>query len=153
MNEMQALMGILVLKHIDELVEKGRSIEAIYRERLAGVPGIRIPPPLPPNVRYNHGYLPIEVDEAAFGMSRDRLHEELKKLNIHARRYFYPLIPDFACYRHIQTRDPLTVARGVAERILVLPKYHDMALNHVSRICSALTRQRVRRATPLVAGG
>jgi dTDP-4-amino-4,6-dideoxygalactose transaminase len=134
MNEMQALMGILVLKHMDELVEKGRAIEAIYRERLAGVPGIRIPPPLPPNVRYNYGYMPVEVHETAFGMSRDRLYEELRKLNVHARRYFYPLVPDFSCYRHVQTRDPLTVARGVAERILTLPTYQDLELEEVARI-------------------
>ena len=138
MNEFQALMGSLVLKHIDDLIEKGRAIEAIYRERLADVPGIRIPPPPPPNVRYNYGYMPVEVDEAEFGMSRDRLYEELKKLNIHARRYFYPLVSDFACYQNVQTRDPLTVAKGVTERILTLPTYYELTLERVKQICDAI---------------
>ena len=142
MNEMQALMGILVLKHLDELIEKGRVIETVYRERLADVPGIRIPPSLPSNVRYNYGYMPVEVDEAGFGMSRDQLYEQLKKLNIHARRYFYPLVSDFACYQNVQTRDPLTVARGVAKRILTLPTYHAISEEIVERICLYISEMR-----------
>jgi dTDP-4-amino-4,6-dideoxygalactose transaminase len=138
MNEMQALMGTLVLKHLDEIVEKRRAIEAKYRERLADVPGLHFPPPLPPGVRYNYGYVPVEVDEAEFGMSRDRLYDELKKYNVHARRYFYPLVSDFACYQDIQSRDPLTVARGVAERILCLPTYTDLETDSVERICCAV---------------
>jgi len=142
MNEMQALMGVLVLKHLDELVEKGRAIETVYRKRLADVPGIRIPPSLPPNVHYNYGYMPVEVDEAEFGMSRDRLYEELMELNIHARRYFHPLVPDFACYQDVQTRDPLTVARGVAQRILTLPTYHAISEETVERICLYISEMR-----------
>jgi dTDP-4-amino-4,6-dideoxygalactose transaminase len=139
MNEMQALMGILVLKHMDEIVEKKRTIEALYRERLANVPGIRIPPPLSSNVRHNYGYVPVEVDEAEFGMSRDRVYEKLKKCNVHPRRYFYPLVSDFACYQNVQTRDPLTVAKGVARRILTLPTYYDLGLDTVARICEFLS--------------
>jgi dTDP-4-amino-4,6-dideoxygalactose transaminase len=135
MNEMQALMGMLVLKHQDDLIEKGRRTEAIYREKLACVPGIHVPSPLPAGIRYNHGYMPVEVDEEEFGMSRDRLYRALKRLNIHARRYFYPLVPDFECYRRIRTRDPLIVARRVAGRILTLPTYHELSEETVGRIC------------------
>lgn len=147
MMEMQALMGTLVLRHIGELTSKGQAIEAIYRERLADVPGIRIPPPLPPEIRYNYGYVPVEVDEADFGMSRDRLYEELRKLNVHARRYFYPLVPDFACYQNVQTRDPLTVARRVAERILTLPTYSEISAETVERICLYVGEIRARAGT------
>jgi len=135
MNELQALMGTLMLKYMDDLIEKRYAIQELYRERLTAVPGIHIPPRLPDSVRYNYEYVPIEVAEAEFGMSRDRLYEELKRHNVYARRYFYPLVPDFACYRHVQTRDPLTVARGVAERILTLPTYNELSEEDVERIC------------------
>jgi len=135
MSEMQALMGILVLKHLDDIIEQRQCIEAQYRERLAGVPGIRMPPPLPRDTRFNYGYVPIEVNEAEFGMSRDRLYEELKTRNVFARRYFYPLVTDLSCYRHVQTRDPLTVARQVAGRILTLPTYCELPDETVERIC------------------
>ena len=61
--------------------------------------------------------MPIEVDEQEFGMSRDALYEKLKEYNVYSRRYFYPLICDYACYRNVSVKDPLTVARRVADRI------------------------------------
>ena len=50
--------------------------------------------------------MPIEVDEKEFGMSRERLYEKLKEYNVIRRRYFYPLICDFACYRGISVKTP-----------------------------------------------
>jgi dTDP-4-amino-4,6-dideoxygalactose transaminase len=138
MNEFQALMGILVLKHIDSLIQKGQEIETIYRTRLADVPGIRFSPSLPPNIRFNYGYMPIEIDKKEFGMSRDRLHENLKKFNIITRRYFYPLVSDYVCYRNIKTKDPLTVAREVTGRILTLPTYYRIESQTVERICDII---------------
>ena len=37
--------------------------------------------------------------EADYPLSRDALYQKLKNHNIHARRYFYPLISDFPMYR------------------------------------------------------
>jgi hypothetical protein len=42
MNEMQALMGILVLKYIEEIIPKRARIDELYRHRLQEVPGIRL---------------------------------------------------------------------------------------------------------------
>ncbi len=144
MNEMQALMGIHVLKYLDEIIEKGRQISALYRERLAAIPGIHLPPSLPEDIRYNYAYMPIEVDEKEFGMSRDALYEALKKFNIFSRRYFYPLVCDFACYRNVSVADPLMVARRVASRILTLPTYYDLHLDEVRTICDMIDHLRNR---------
>jgi dTDP-4-amino-4,6-dideoxygalactose transaminase len=144
MNEMQALMGIHVLKYLDEIIEKGRKIDALYRERLATVPGIHLPPSLPEDIRYNYGYMPIQVDEKEFGMSRDALYEALKEFNIFSRRYFYPLVCDFASYRNVSVADPLTVARRVASRILTLPTYYDLRIDEVKTICDTIDHLRKR---------
>jgi dTDP-4-amino-4,6-dideoxygalactose transaminase len=138
MNEMQALMGILVLKPLERLIDKSREIDSTYRECLKDVPGIEFPPPLPANIKYNFIYQPIEIDEEQFGMSRDTLYEELKKYNIFTRRYFYPLLCDFPCYRSISFNDPLLTARRVSERILCLPTYADLASEDVIRICESI---------------
>ena len=73
MNEMQALMGIQVLKYLDEIIHRRSKITELYRARLKKVPGIHLVPDLSPDIRYNYAYMPIEVDEKEFGMSRDRL--------------------------------------------------------------------------------
>jgi len=127
-------MGILVLKPLDNLIERSRKIDATYRACLKDVPGIRFPKPLPPDVRYNYIYQPVEIDEEAFGMSRDALYESLKNYNIFTRRYFYPLLCDFPCYRSISLKDPLLNARRISERILCLPIYADLAVQDAVRI-------------------
>jgi len=47
MNEVQAAMGLLQLKHIDQNIEKRRQITLRYRELLANVPGIRFMDDIP----------------------------------------------------------------------------------------------------------
>jgi dTDP-4-amino-4,6-dideoxygalactose transaminase len=135
MNEMQALMGILVLKHMDRLIENSEKVDATYRAGLKDVPGITFPPALPASVKYNFAYEPVEVDAEQFGMSRDALYEALKKYNVFTRRYFYPLLCDFPCYQHLSFKDPLVTARRVSERILCLPNYADLSPENVFRIC------------------
>jgi dTDP-4-amino-4,6-dideoxygalactose transaminase len=138
MNEMQALMGIQVLKYLDEIIDKRARISDLYRHRLKDVPGIRLVPTLPPNIRLNHVYMPVEVDEQEFGMGCDSLYEKLKQYNVYSRRYFYPLICDYACYRSVSIKDPLTVARRVSDRILTLPIYDGLELSDVEAICEII---------------
>jgi len=155
MNEMQALMGSMILGYLDELIEKRRKITEIYRERLNDISGIKLLPSLPTDVKYNHAYMPIEVNGKEFGISRDKLYEELKKYNIYTRRYFYPLICDYSCYRSVSIKAPLTVARKVASRILILPIYCDLSLDDVQQICDIIiaigSKESNRQNTKLVA--
>ncbi len=155
MNEMQALMGSMVLECIDELIAQRGRIAGIYRERLSEVDGIRFAPALPEDVRYNYAYVPVEIDPQACGLERDELYQELKTYNIYTRRYFYPLICDYACYRNLSLRDPLTVARRVASRILTLPIYPGLAEADVHRICDiiqAILQEHGKPATRALAG-
>jgi dTDP-4-amino-4,6-dideoxygalactose transaminase len=138
MNEMQSLLGIQVLKYLKEVVAKREKITKLYREHLKEIPGIRLTPDLSPDIYYTHAYMPIEVDEQEFGMSRDALYEKLKEYNVFSRRYFYPLICDYACYRSVSIKDPLTVARRVANRILTLPIYDGLELSDVEAICEII---------------
>jgi dTDP-4-amino-4,6-dideoxygalactose transaminase len=138
MNEMQALMGIQVLKHLQEIISKRERITHSYRERLKEIPGIRLVPSLSPDVKYNYGYMPIEVDEKEFGMSRDDLYEKLKEWNVFTRRYFFPLVCDYACYKNVSVTDPLMVARRVANSILTLPIYDSLPIDDVGAICDII---------------
>jgi dTDP-4-amino-4,6-dideoxygalactose transaminase len=144
MTEIQSLMGSLVLKYLEELIRKRAMITHLYRARLAEVPGIHLPPAPSPDIRSNHAYMPIEVDEQEFGMSRDAVYEKLKQYNIHARRYFYPLVCDYACYRNVVVKDLLAVARRVADRILTLPIYDGLQLTDVEAICDIIESFHVR---------
>jgi dTDP-4-amino-4,6-dideoxygalactose transaminase len=82
--------------------------------------------------------MPVEIDEGEFGMSRNQLYEKLKDYNIFSRRYFYPLLNDFACYQSVSITDPLTIARAVAEKIMTLPIYFGLTRHEVDSICDIL---------------
>jgi dTDP-4-amino-4,6-dideoxygalactose transaminase len=138
MNEMQGLMGSMMLDYLDDMIDKRRQITDVYRERLGDIPGVRCAPALPDDVAYNYAYVPVEISRREFGVSRDELYEELKEYNVHARRYFYPLICDYACYRGIAVKDPLSVARKAASQILTLPIYPELQLEDVHRICDII---------------
>ncbi len=152
MNEMQALMGIQVLKYLGEIIEKRARITEVYRDRLKEIPGIRLVPPLPADINYNYAYIPIEVNEQEFGMSREALYEKLKEWNIHSRRYFYPLVCDYACYRSVAVNDPLTVARRAAGRILTLPIYDSLELSDVETICEIIQSLQAGNVAPFRLG-
>jgi dTDP-4-amino-4,6-dideoxygalactose transaminase len=123
---------------MDEMIEKRRAINERYRERLALIPGIRLVAQPADTVRYNYAYMPVEVDEKELGLTRDQLYLKLREYNVLARRYFYPLVTDYACYRGLVASGNLPVARRVASRILTLPIYSDLALDDVDRICDII---------------
>lgn len=135
MNELQALMGISVLKYFPVIVEKKHAISNIYLERLKDIPGIKLPTTLGQDVDYNYSYFPIEIDEVEFGKTRDAIYESLKDYNVFCRRYFYPLVNELSCYQQVQVIDPLVTAHNVSTRILNLPTYYDLDLSDVERIC------------------
>ena len=138
MNEFQALMGLTVLPHLPKIVAARAQAAHIYRERLAHLPGLRLPPPLPPDCVPNHAYQPVEVDGKETCGGRDAVYEGLKKYNIFARRYFHPLLTTCAPYRDATTCGDLSVARRVASQILTLPIHHDLEPDCVHRICDIL---------------
>lgn len=134
MSEFNAALGLLQLQHVGRAIERRGRIEAMYRERLAGLPGLRLMD-RPADASANHSYFPILVGRQ-FPLSRDALYQRLKDQGVHARRYFYPLISDFPMYRGLASADParLPVARAAAEQVLCLPIYPALADEDVDRI-------------------
>jgi dTDP-4-amino-4,6-dideoxygalactose transaminase len=121
------------LKYIEREIASRRSRVAAYRMLLAKVPGVRCLEE-PAGVKANHAYFPVLIDESEYGLTRDQLAGALAAHDIHPRKYFYPLIPDYACYRGLFSAD-LPVARYVADRVLTLPLWGDMPEEVVEQTC------------------
>lgn len=121
MNEFQAALGLLQLDHIDAALEQRRRIDARYREALAGCPGIACMD-IPSDTELNWGYFPILVGPD-YPLTRDALYARFREHDIHARRYFHPLISTMPMYRHLPSARPedLPVAHRIAEQVLCLP--------------------------------
>jgi dTDP-4-amino-4,6-dideoxygalactose transaminase len=139
MNELQAALGLLVLKMVSHEREKRRVIAEIYKNRLNAVPGLTVP--MNNNdVEYSYQYMPIFVDVKKTGRSRDELIENLRQYNIYARRYFYPLCSDYSCYRMLPSAHPsyLPVAHRVASQVVCLPFYGGLENDDIQRICDII---------------
>ena len=139
MNEMQAALGLVQLKHHDENVRKRKVVADIYRKELAGVRGIKYLAE-PEETYSNYAYFPIYINENEYGNSRDELYERLKQNNIYGRRYFYPLISDFSMYKGLDSarKENLPVANKMASMVICLPIYPDLALTDIEKICRVI---------------
>lgn len=135
MNEINAAVGLAQLGHIDAALARRAEVASSYREALAGVPGIRFPSSHA--LRHNHGYFPVLID-ADFPLSRDQLLERLKQTGIFARRYFYPLICDFAPYRNTRGSDAVSQARLASDQVLCLPIYPKLGKQDIIKIAAEL---------------
>jgi dTDP-4-amino-4,6-dideoxygalactose transaminase len=127
MNEVQAAFGLLQLKYADEVIQRRREIDAVYRRALADVKGLRMLD-YDAEATMNGSYFPIFADED-YCVSRDQLYSALKERNIFARRYFYPLISSFPMYRGLSSARPgnLPQAARIARQVLCLPIYPDLS--------------------------
>lgn len=133
MNEFQAAMGLCNLIYIDgEIAKRKRCVER-YRENLEGVKGIRMLP-AQKGVHSNYAYFPV-IFEEDFPKSRDEVYMLLRKENIYARKYFYPLTSRFQCYQDLYNAEDTPVAQSVSERVLVLPLFADLPLDVIDKIC------------------
>ena len=134
MSEFQAAMGICNLRHLEQEIEKRKKVVERYWTHLDGVKGIKLCKPQK-DVESNYGYLPVVFD--GFSATRNEVFEKLAKQGIMARKYFYPLTNAFECYKDYSTAgaEKTPVAAFLADRVLTLPLYADLALEDVDRIC------------------
>ncbi|MGL4801681.1 MAG: DegT/DnrJ/EryC1/StrS family aminotransferase [Cetobacterium sp.] len=139
MNEFQAAMGIVNLRYIDEQIEKRKLITQSYRTSLKNIEGISFIDDLD-NVKHNYSYFPIVIDEKIFGKTRNELFNELQKYNIFTRKYFYPLVTDFDCYKEEYKNVELPKAKYISDRVLTLPIYGELDLETVEYICEVIKK-------------
>lgn len=128
MNELQALMGLCCLKKIDELLDWRHAVADAYAKVFAGS-----------SVRWigrsaNDAYCPVLFDSFE---TRERVYAELKeRCNVFSRRYFYPLLTDFAPY--VSARGACPVAEDAARRVLTLPSYYGLESETAAEIGKAV---------------
>ena len=137
MNECQAAMGILNLRRVDAEIGKRKALAKRYRERLSGVEGIRLSPENP-RVRYNYAYMPVVFE--GYRKDRDQVFRELAEHDIHARKYFYPCINDYDCYKGRFDAAATPVAQRISQQVLTLPLYADLEPEIVDLICDLILR-------------
>lgn len=139
LNEVQAAVGIEVLKIVKEERKRRKYIKKLYENGLCNIPGIEIVNKLD-DENSSYQYFTIEIDEDKYGISRDELHIELKKYNIITRKYFYPLCSEFEWYKHLPSakKENLPVSHEVVKKVLSMPYYGELNIEDVNQICEII---------------
>jgi dTDP-4-amino-4,6-dideoxygalactose transaminase len=139
MNEMQAALGLLQLNHINGYINERKRIAAYYREKLAGIKGLRFMSDIP-GVKHCYSYFPVFINEDEYGHSRDAVYDRLKHNDIFCRRYFYPLISRFPGYADLPSARPenLPVAEKNSREVICLPIYPGLPVDSLDKIIDLL---------------
>ncbi len=137
MNEFCAAMGICNLRHNDEEIAKRKHAHERYVEHLGNIEGLKLLE-IPDNVEHNYAYFPVVFEDASH-TTRDEVAAALADEDIFARKYFYPLTSDFACYADTyDAQHDTPIAYDIAERVLTLPLYADLTDDDIDRICNVV---------------
>ncbi len=135
MNEFQSAMGLCNLRNVDHNISKRRLVTERYMSNLKELEGIKLPE-TQKGIKSNYSYFPVIFDK--YKKTRDEIFEELRLDNIIARKYFYPTINSFACYRDKYNEDDTPVAKDISKKVLTLPLYPDLDLEDVDIICEII---------------
>ena len=130
MNEFSAVMGLCNLKYIDEEIRKRKQAVEIYCALLGNMDKIRLNHYIK-GLTPNYAYFPVVFQTKN---ERDYICNVLSDNNIYARKYFYPLTSDAACFKNKYKFSHLKKARYYADRILVLPLSADLDEETIDRI-------------------
>lgn len=132
MNEFCAIMGLCNLKHISSAMEARKHIVEHYIRRLREIEGIITFEGNEKSTK-NYAYFPILITNT-YKSSRNEIYEKLKENGVHARKYFYPVTSDQACFKNKYRYIDIPCARSLAEQVLTLPLYEGLSDEEVDMI-------------------
>src|SRR3989338_9746583 len=143
MNEIQAVLGLLVLEKVADEMKKRKLLLDTYHHYLRNIEGISFVK-LPVNIKKSYQYFTIRINGKEFGKSRDYVYDKFKKYNVFTRKYFYPLCSEYPHYKNLSSskKTNLPVAHKVVNEVLSMPFYGGLSVNDIEKICSILKSSR-----------
>lgn len=132
MNEIQAAIGLTGIKNIEHTIQLRKKRYQIYTDSLSELKNLVIPA-LKNDWKYNYSYYPIFFSQG--NKMRETIFKDLKKKNIHCRKYWYPLISDHTCYSNESYDIPN--AQKLSGSVLALPMGNDVcekSIEFISKI-------------------
>lgn len=140
MNEFAAIMGLCNLKHIRDNIEARKQRVQYYVEKLSEIEEVKLIE-YKDETEYSYGYFPVLFKEEVCGKGkRDAIYDALKEKQIYARKYFYPITADQACFKNKYKEIRLENARYVSNNILTLPLYPELDFCYIDEIVDTIKR-------------
>jgi dTDP-4-amino-4,6-dideoxygalactose transaminase len=137
MPDLAAALGISQLKKLDVMQRRREEIARAFAEAITSIPGVTVGGVGKMDAQDRHSWcmFPIRVDERAAGISRDRLIDDLKALNIGTSVHY---IPSHHFTAHRAGAPALPATDAVWQELLSLPLYPGMTDADVADVVDAL---------------
>lgn len=138
-SEAQAAMALLSLEDFPANCIRNRKKMELYHKKMSDIPGVRFLMPTP-GEKHNYQYVVLEIDQNAFGLSRDELVHVLEAENVHARRYFVPGMHRCVPYCDLfpQFVNALPVTDALCAKVMQLPSGQSVTEEHIESICALI---------------
>ena len=139
MSEVNAIFGLLSFKKADTYLDKLSNLHKIYKQGLSKIQGIKMQV-INSQCSPNRQYMPVEINENEFGLTRDELHLVLKADNLITRKYFYPSADQYECYKNKPFTNNINLinVKAVTKRIMCLPMFASMNPEDSRKICGLI---------------
>lgn len=140
MNELQASVGLLMLKEKEKERLRRKIIKETYINELSNIPGIILPFNNNEITKESLQYFAIRIDANIFGKTRDFVLKKLQKNNVFARKYFYPLCSHHQFYMYLDSakNQNLPIANKVVKEIIALPFHGGLTIQNIKNICNII---------------
>jgi perosamine synthetase len=143
MSGLQAALGLAQLERIDDFVSSRISNAKLYNSLLSELcDNITLPPEAPwaKNVYWMYSILLKEN----FGMSRQRFMDNLARMGIETRTFFYPIHMQ-PIYSENFKNQSFPVANDISKRGINLPSGTGLAADEISYVCECIKKLGKRR--------
>lgn len=129
MSELQAAMGLSVLKYIDDIFSQRRTVCEYYEDNLntARLKMLKIRA----NTDWNYSYFPVVFETE---MDLLKVERALNENNVYPRRYFYPSLTELPYILDAKT----PIAEDIAKRVMCLPLYVGLEQVELDSICKLI---------------
>jgi dTDP-4-amino-4,6-dideoxygalactose transaminase len=134
MTDVQAAIGLVQLRKLDQLVARRRGLAQRYQTLLAGIPGLRtVADPAYGTTNYQSFWVLLSD---GFPISRDELLLRLAEAGVSARRGIMAahLEPAYVDY----PAPPLPVTERLTTSSLILPLFHDLTQEEQNSVVSVI---------------
>lgn len=129
MNEFQAAMGLCVLDDMDKILEGRRRVHNFYVDNLPKELQIQ---KYDDNSTRNYSYFPVVFETENILLN---VKDDLNKVGIYPRRYFYPSLEKLPYLRSVQN---VPISDSISKRILCLPMYDSLVEKQIEKIINII---------------
>ncbi|MEU6647382.1 DegT/DnrJ/EryC1/StrS family aminotransferase [Saccharomonospora sp. NPDC046836] len=144
MNDVLAAIGCVQLRRLDGFLRRRAEIVAQYDRALAGVPGLVLPPALPPGHRGSHYFYWVQLPAGI----RDEVAHDLYERGIYTTLR-YPLLHQVRAYG---SDARLPGAESAAARTLCLPLHQGLSDGDVEAVVAGVWAAVTTRVSALPVG-